>query len=37
MPVTVEVFDDMTHGFLRWGGVVDRAHDLIAGLAAAAN
>ncbi len=34
--VTVEVYDDMTHGFLRWGGAVDRAHDLIAWLAAAA-
>ena len=34
--VTIEVYDDMTHGFLRWGGVVDRAHELIAWLAAAA-
>ena len=33
---TVEVYDDMTHGFLRWGGAVDRAHELIAWLAAAA-
>jgi len=31
----VAVYDDMTHGFLRWGGVVDRAHELIAWLAAA--
>lgn len=33
--VAVELrdFEDMTHGFLRWGGVVDRAHDLIAWLA----
>ena len=29
-------FDDMTHGFLRWGGVVDRAHELIAWLGDAA-
>ena len=34
--VTVEVYDDMTHGFLRWGGVVARAHELLARLAAAA-
>jgi acetyl esterase len=37
VPVDLRVFDDMTHGFLRWGGAVDRAHDLIAALAAAAN
>ena len=30
----VVVYEDMTHGFLRWGGVVDRAHELIAWLAA---
>lgn len=36
VPVDLRVFDDMTHGFLRWGGVVDRAHDLIAWLARAA-
>ena len=35
VPVAVETYDDMTHGFLRWGGVVDRAHDLISWLAAA--
>ena len=29
------VYEDMTHSFLRWGGVVDRAHELIAWLAAA--
>ena len=29
------VHEDMTHSFLRWGGVVDRAHDVIAWLAAA--
>ena len=26
----VEVYEDMAHGFLRWGGVVDRARELIA-------
>jgi len=31
----VLVLDDMTHGILRWGGVVDRTHELIAWLAAA--
>ncbi|HMS62940.1 MAG TPA: alpha/beta hydrolase [Solirubrobacteraceae bacterium] len=36
VPVVVETYDDMTHGFLRWGGAVDRAHDLIAWLADAA-
>ena len=34
VPVVVETYDDMTHGFLRWGGAVDRAHELIAWLAA---
>ncbi len=29
----VVVYEDMTHGFLRWGGAVDRAHELIAWLA----
>ena len=33
--VTLREYDDMTHGFLRWGGVVDRAHELIADLGAA--
>ena len=28
----VEVYEDMAHGFLRWGGVVDRAHELITAL-----
>lgn len=32
----VAVYEDMTHSFLRWGGVVDRTHELIAWLAAAA-
>jgi acetyl esterase len=27
--VTLDDYDDMVHGFLRWGGVVDRARDLI--------
>lgn len=36
VPVVVEAYDDMTHGFLRWGGAVDRAHELIAWLASAA-
>ena len=27
--VTLERYDDMVHGFLRWGGVVDRARDLV--------
>ena len=27
--VDFENFEDMTHGFLRWGGVVDRARELI--------
>ena len=31
----VAVYDDMTHSFLRWGGVTERAHELIAWLAAA--
>lgn len=25
-------FEDMVHGFLRWGGVVDRAHELLGAL-----
>jgi len=31
--VTVQRFDDMPHGFIRWGGVADRARELIDGLA----
>jgi acetyl esterase len=34
VPVTLREFDDMSHGFLRWGGVVDRARELIAELGA---
>jgi acetyl esterase len=30
--VTLERYDDMVHGFLRWGGVVDRARELILAL-----
>jgi acetyl esterase len=33
VPVDLRIFEDMTHGFLRWGGAVDRAHDLIGWLA----
>jgi acetyl esterase/lipase len=33
VPVTVERYDDMSHGFLRWGGIVDPARDLIESLA----
>ena len=32
--VTLREFEDMPHGFLRWGGVVDRARELIADLGA---
>jgi acetyl esterase len=34
VPVRVAVFDDMVHGFIRWGGVVERARELIELLAA---
>jgi len=34
VPVTLRRFDDMPHGFIRWGGVVDRTHELIAELGA---
>ena len=30
--VELERYEDMTHGFLRWGGVVDRARELVAAL-----
>ena len=33
VPVVVDRYDDMVHGFLRWGGAVDRARELIAALA----
>ena len=32
----LRVYDDMVHGFLRWGGVVDRTRELIGELGAAA-
>jgi acetyl esterase len=32
--VEYECFDDMTHGFLRWGGVVDRSRELLERLGA---
>lgn len=32
--VTLSSYDDMTHGFLRWGGVVDRSRELLAEIAA---
>lgn len=31
--VQLSVYDDMTHGFLRWGGMVDRARELVEELA----
>jgi acetyl esterase len=30
--VTLREFEDMTHGFLRWGGVVDRTRELVEAL-----
>jgi acetyl esterase len=32
VPVRLDRFEDMTHSFLRWGGAVDRAHELIGAL-----
>src|SRR3954451_15859199 len=32
VPVTLRRYEDMPHGFLRWGGVVDRARELIVDL-----
>jgi acetyl esterase len=32
VPVTLRNYEDMSHGFLRWGGVVDRARELISEL-----
>jgi acetyl esterase len=31
--VELSLYEDMTHGFLRWGGVVDRSRELIGELA----
>jgi acetyl esterase len=32
VPVRLDRFEDMTHSFLRWGGAVDRAHEVIGAL-----
>ncbi len=32
VPVEVLRYEDMVHGFLRWGGMVDRAHELIGAM-----
>ena len=32
--VQLSVYEDMTHGFLRWGGMVERARELVDELAA---
>lgn len=34
VPVELRRFDDMVHGFLRWGGVVDRATELVGAMGA---
>ncbi len=34
VPVTLRRYDDMAHGFLRWGGAVDRGRELVAELGA---
>jgi acetyl esterase len=36
VPVESRVFEDMVHGFARWGGVVDAARELLVWLAAGA-
>jgi len=36
VPVETRVFEDMVHGFARWGGVVDAARELLVWLAAGA-
>jgi acetyl esterase len=36
VPVESYVFEDMVHGFARWGGVVDAARELLVWLAAGA-
>jgi acetyl esterase len=36
VPLDERMFDDMAHGFLRWGGVVDRTRELIDWLGTAA-
>jgi acetyl esterase len=32
VPVALREYEDMTHGFIRWGGVVDRTRELISEL-----
>lgn len=32
--IELSVYEDMTHGFLRWGGVVDRSRELLGEVAA---
>jgi acetyl esterase len=32
--VEVERYDDMPHGFVRWGGIVERGGELVGSLAA---
>ncbi len=34
--VELDVYEDMAHGFLRWGGVVDRTAELVGSLGASA-
>jgi len=34
VPVELRTFEDMPHGFLRWGGVVDRAREIVGELGA---
>jgi acetyl esterase len=36
VPVVVQIFGDMVHGFLRWAGPLDRSRELHAWLGAAA-
>jgi acetyl esterase len=36
VPVELEVYEDMIHGFLRWTGMVDRSREAIDALGAAA-
>ena len=34
VPVTLRDYDDMAHGFIRWGGAVDRTRELVSELGA---
>ena len=36
VPVEIARYESMTHGFLRWGGIVEQAHEAIAWLGSAA-